>query len=69
MERNGGWIAMEAKTKGFVVNRVAFVSGLPVGIDASKFVEGMMVYDTTNNCLKIYNGTVWSCYTKQSCPD
>ena len=69
MVRNGGWIAMEAKTKGFVVNRVAFVSGLPVGIDASKFVEGMMVYDTTNNCLKIYNGTVWSCYTKQSCPD
>ena len=69
MVRNGGWIAMEAKTKGFVINRLPFVSGLPVGIDASKFVEGMMVYDTTNNCLKIYNGTVWSCYTKQSCPD
>ena len=29
---------------------------------------GMMVYDTTNNCLKIFNGTVWSCYTTPACP-
>lgn len=70
MVRNGAWTVLEAKTKGFVVNRVAFTSaGNPVGIGTANFVEGMMVYDTTNNCLKIYNGTIWSCYTTPACPD
>ena len=67
--RQSAWTVLEAKTKGFVVNRVAFnASGLPVGIAPSNFVEGMMVYDTTNNCLKIYNGTVWSCFSTPACP-
>jgi hypothetical protein len=70
MVRKGAWTALEAKTKGFVPNRVPFDgSGNPVGIISSNFVEGMMVYDTTNNCLKIYNGTAWKCYTTQTCPD
>ncbi|WP_294249867.1 discoidin domain-containing protein [uncultured Chryseobacterium sp.] len=76
MVRKGAWTALEAKTKGFVVNRVAFdSSGNPVGIPPANFIEGMMVYDTTNNCLKVYtttdNGTTfgWSCMTTQTCPD
>jgi len=74
--RQSAWTVLEARTKGFVVNRVAFSDAdanpatpmTPIGIDAADFVEGMMVYDTTNNCLKIYNGTVWNCYTTQACP-
>lgn len=69
MVRQSAWTVLEAKTKGFVVNRVAFdASGNPVGIASANFVEGMMVYDTTNNCLKIYDGTAWACYSKQACP-
>lgn len=67
--RQSAWMVLEAKTKGFVINRVQFDSlGQPVGIIQANYVEGMMVYDTTNNCLKIYNGTIWSCYTTPACP-
>jgi hypothetical protein len=27
--------------------------------------KGMLVYDLTNNCVKIYNGTNWKCLTDQ----
>lgn len=74
--RQSSWTVLEAKTKGFVVNRVAFedadnnllTPSTPVGIPAANFVEGMMVYDTAANCLKIYNGTAWGCYSTQTCP-
>jgi len=74
--RQSAWTVLEANTKGFVVNRVAFSDAdanpatptTPVGIPAANYVEGMMVYDTVANCLKIYNGTVWNCYTTQTCP-
>ncbi|WP_131724301.1 hypothetical protein [Chryseobacterium indologenes] len=76
MVRKGGWIALEAKTKGFVPNRVAFdASGNPVGIPAANFVEGMMVYDTTNKCMKMYTlkegdaSMKWHCISTQTCPD
>lgn len=73
--RKGGHIALESKTKGFVINRVAFdSSNNPVGIASANWVDGMAVYDTTNNCMKIYvdygagdsrNG--WKCFTQPSC--
>lgn len=76
MVRKGGWLALEAKSKGFVPNRVAFDgSGNPVGIPAVNFVEGMMVYDTTNKCMKIYTlkegdaSMAWHCISTQTCPD
>ncbi|MCY0967607.1 hypothetical protein [Chryseobacterium wangxinyae] len=76
MARKGAWLALEAKTKGFVPNRVAFdVSGNPVGIASANFVEGMMVFDTTNKCLKMYtvkDGSTlpaWHCMSTQTCPD
>ena len=82
MVRQSGWTVLESKTKGFVVNRVAFTDAdsnpatpdVPTGISAANFVEGMMVYDTTNNCLKVYTsangGTTfaWHCMTTQTCP-
>ncbi|REC44237.1 hypothetical protein DRF67_18080 [Chryseobacterium pennipullorum] len=76
MTRKGGWLALEAKTKGFVPNRVAFDAlGNPIGIPASNFVEGMMVYDTTNKCMKMYTlqdgntSMAWHCISTQTCPD
>ena len=73
--RTGGYLVLESKTKGFVPNRVAFSGANPVGIAPANFVEGMLVYDTTNKCMKMYTsqdgGTTfgWYCITTQTCPD
>ncbi|MCU7618224.1 hypothetical protein NZ698_13525 [Chryseobacterium sp. PBS4-4] len=77
--RRSAWTVLESKSKGFVVNRMAFVdadnnAATPTtpplaAIPAANYVEGMMIYDTVANCLKIYNGTLWNCYNVQSCPD
>lgn len=73
--RKGAWLVLESKTKGFVPNRIAFDgSGNPVGIPAANFVEGMLVYDTTNKCLKMYTSKDggplgWYCISTQACPE
>lgn len=72
MIRKGAWTALESKTKGFVVNRVAANNEAPTGDgqipSISQPVKGMMVYDTTNHCIKIYDGTKWQCYNTLTCP-
>lgn len=73
MTRKGGWMALESKTKGFVLNRItaAQISAIP----SANLVEGMTVYDTTNKCLKMYTSTdggsnyAWYCISTQTCPN
>ena len=70
MVRKGAWTALEAKTKGFVVNRLtdAQVSAIP----SADLREGMMVYNITQDCLQInIDGTAtgWKCFNTQTCPD
>ena len=77
--RKSGWIVLEAKTKGFVINRVKFnVENKPVANDETTLVitnpvEGMMVFDITNNCLKVYTYKDailgWYCMETQTCPE
>lgn len=68
MIRNSGFTALESNTKGFVITRMASPeSTIGTGV-GSKAVEGMMVYDTDQYCLKIYDGTQWSCFNTQTCP-
>ncbi len=70
MVRQSAHAVLEAKTKGFVLNKMNFdSSNNPIGIPASNFVEGMAVYDTTNNCMKVYFGTTigWKCVKKGGC--
>ncbi|MGG7437118.1 hypothetical protein ACQ7CU_03475 [Chryseobacterium arthrosphaerae] len=76
MVRKGGWMALESKTKGVVLNRVPFdASGNPVGISQVDFIEGMTVYDTSNNTMKIYttrdSGATYGWYEMkiQTCPN
>ncbi|WP_185145799.1 DUF11 domain-containing protein [Chryseobacterium sp. SNU WT5] len=64
MIRTGAHTALESNTKGFVITRIP-TSGLSNIVDP---VDGMMVYDTTAKCLKIYNGFTWSCFTEPTCP-
>ncbi|WP_435524496.1 hypothetical protein [Chryseobacterium indoltheticum] len=62
MKITGAYTALDAKTKGLVINRLTTTQ-----INGLTPVRGMMAYDTDLNCLKIYDGTVWACYTKQTC--
>ena len=55
-----GFIALESKTTGFVITRVAQSS------DIADPKEGMIVYDIAAQCVKLYNGTVWKCI-QRSC--
>ncbi|MDO5614639.1 MAG: fibronectin type III domain-containing protein [Cruoricaptor ignavus] len=61
--RTGGHTVLEAKTKGFVINRVKKTS------DIGDPREGMLVYDTENDCISLYDGTSWKCLKKPGCPD
>lgn len=68
--RKGAWVALEAKTKGFVPNRLT--STQVAAIPATGLIEGMMVYNTDLDCLQINtDGTPagWTCLSKQTCPD
>lgn len=79
--RQSAWTVLEGKTKGLVMNRVRFnASNQPVAADGvtpviTNPVEGMMVYDTTNNCLKMYTSNnggstfQWHCMATQACPN
>ena len=58
-----GSLILESKTRGMVLTRIAN----PQTAIATP-IEGMMVFDTTANALKFYNGTVWK-ILEQSCPD
>ncbi|MFD2034655.1 hypothetical protein ACFSKL_07645 [Belliella marina] len=58
-----GFIAIESENKGFVITRLTTVQ-----IDALDAVEGMLVYDTDEECIKLYNGTDWNCIVR-SCND
>ena len=70
MVRKGAWTVLEAKTKGFVVNRLtdAQITAIP----SADLREGMMVYNISQDCLQInIDGTAtgWRCFNTQTCPD
>ena len=70
MVRKGAWTVLEAKTKGFVVNRLtdAQITAIP----SADLREGMMVYNINQDCLQInIDGTAtgWKCFNTQTCPD
>lgn len=56
-----GFLVLESSQKGMVLTRIKS-SDIP----NDKLVEGMIIYDTQDNCIKIYNGTNWNCI-KRSC--
>ncbi|MGU3376558.1 hypothetical protein [Chryseobacterium sp. M5A1_1a] len=57
-----GFIALESKTKGFVITRLQNSNMVPI----AQLKEGMLIYDIDANCIKLYNGTTWNCI-KRSC--
>ncbi|QOW10701.1 hypothetical protein Q73A0000_10095 [Kaistella flava (ex Peng et al. 2021)] len=64
MIRKSALTVLESNTKGFVITRMT--TAQVTAIVAPQ--EGMMVYDTTLKCLKLYDGTAWSCFNTPACP-
>lgn len=62
-DRGNAFVVLESFNKGLVVTRLTTAE-----INSLKPVEGMIVYDSTVNCLKIYNGNTWGCIV-QGCVD
>lgn len=62
------YLAMESTNKGFVITRVSHVSEVPdLSNDAiTNPIEGMLVYDIQDQCVKLFNGTNWKCL-ERSC--
>ena len=64
MIRKSAHTALESNTKGMVITRMTTSE---IGLIVSP-QEGMMAYDTDLKCLKLYDGTVWSCFVTPTCP-
>lgn len=58
----GAYIALESSNSAFVITRNA-----DPATNISNPVEGMLVWDTTDNCLKLYKGEAigWTCTSNQ----
>lgn len=56
-------LALDSKEKGFVITRLEDPEN-----DVTTPVEGMLVYDTDDFCLKMYDGSNWFCLV-QKCID
>lgn len=75
MVRESAYTVLESNTKGFVINRLT-TAQLNAIATAGNAVDGMMAYDTTAKCLKLYvvdlanpANTGWSCFTTPACPN
>lgn len=51
-----GYLALESTNRGMVITRTSS-NNIP------NPVEGMLIYDTTDRCMKLYNGSAWNCIT------
>ena len=60
-DKNNGFIALESNNKGMVITRIPNPE-----TSISNPVNGMFVYDTDDSCLKIYDGSQWTCIN-QTC--
>jgi hypothetical protein len=49
-----GFLVLESKNKGFVITRLTTSQR-----DALTAVEGMLIYNTTNTRIELYNVTAW----------
>lgn len=62
--RKSAHMVLESNSKGFVITRIS-TDNLS---NITNPQEGMMVYDTTARCLKIFADQKWSCFSTPACP-
>ncbi|MDO5510215.1 MAG: hypothetical protein Q4F57_05930 [Weeksellaceae bacterium] len=56
---NNGFLKLESRTKGFVPTRLSTAER-----NQLEAVEGMLIFNTTTDCLEYYDGTAWLCSTQ-----
>lgn len=61
--KTGSWLTIASHNQGFVITRLNSAQ-----INALTPQEGMMVFDTDQKCLKIYDGELWSCFSTPATP-
>ncbi|ROI05744.1 DUF11 domain-containing protein [Chryseobacterium sp. G0240] len=64
MVRKSGHLVLESNMKGLVITRIPGEKLEDIKIP----IEGMIVYDTTEKCIKIYSENQWSCFSTPACP-
>ncbi|WP_449401029.1 hypothetical protein [Chryseobacterium wanjuense] len=62
--RKSGHLALESNNRGFVISRMT-TAQINAVVSPQ---EGMIVYDTTVKCLKLFDGAAWNCFSTPSCP-
>lgn len=67
MSRKSAHIALESNTSGFVITRMTSVQ-LETLRTSGTATEGMMSYDTTLNCLRVFSDGSWKCFNTPHCP-
>jgi uncharacterized repeat protein (TIGR01451 family) len=68
MLRESAHLALESRTKGFVVNRLTTTER--DAIPAANLLTGMMIYNLTDDCLQVnIDGTAtgWKCFKTETC--
>lgn len=53
-----GFLTLESKNQGFVLTRIERDNLI------TEPIAGMLIYNTTDQCVKLYNGTEWHCIEK-----
>jgi hypothetical protein len=56
-----GDLVLEAKSKGLVITRLTTNQR-----NSLTPVEGMLIYNLTENCYQLYNGTLWKCIERNN---
>lgn len=52
-----GFLALQSSKKGFVISRTT-------SNQITQPIEGIIIYDTTDKCVKLFNGSNWNCIQK-----
>ncbi len=63
LNKNSAYLVLDSHEKGLVITRLTTTQ-----VNALNAVEGMLVYDVNEDCLKLFDGSNWFCL-KQTCID
>ena len=63
--KNNGWLVLESKNKGLVLTKISIGESTNI---IEEPVDGMLVFDENESCLKLYDGLEWSCIRQKASP-
>ncbi|MDO5655524.1 MAG: alpha-amylase family glycosyl hydrolase [Flavobacteriaceae bacterium] len=63
--KQNGLLVLESKNKGLIITKIS--AGQTTDI-ITEPVEGMIVFDENEACLKLYNGQTWGCIQQKAVP-